>query len=151
MKRILTLVLTIAAMNVMGQNSLMIESQSNKQFKETIEWLEGAANEQNWKVIAIHNMQDALDKNGFQVLPIKVFSICLPEIANKVLSQDEDRIISAMMPCRISVYEKSDRNTYISRINTDLMVSNFEGNMKEVMESTGSKIEELLKPVVQSK
>jgi uncharacterized protein (DUF302 family) len=132
----------------MAQEQLMLENASKKSFDETVTWIEKTATDHDWKVIAIHDLQASMTKNGYEVLPVKVFALCKPEHAYKVLGKDNERIVSSMMPCRVSVYEKSDGKTYISRMNTKLMAGNFEGAVKEVMTVTTDEIEELLKPLL---
>ena len=144
---IITLTLLIT-MTSLAQNQMMLENQSKKNFNETIEWIDSVATENKWKVIALHNLQEAMNKNGYEVLPVKVFAICQPHHAYKVLGKDDERIVSSMMPCRISVYEKSDGKTYISRMNTSIMASSFEGVVKDVMVSTSEEIEVMIKPLL---
>lgn len=126
---------------------MILENKSNKSFDETVEWIDKTVTDNNWKVLTIHNLQDSMDKNGYEVLPVKVFAICQPHHAVKILGKDDERIVSSMMPCRISVYEKSDGNTYLSRMDTAMMSANFEGAVKEVMVSTSQEIEEMIKPL----
>lgn len=126
----------------------MLENQSKKSFAETVEWIEKTAADNKWKVQAVHDLQGSMKKNGYEVLPVKVLAICQPQHAIKVLGKDDERIVSSMMPCRVSVYEKSDGKTYISRMNTKMMASHFEGAVKEVMVGTSEEIEEMLKPVM---
>lgn len=141
----LTLLITMTSL---AQNQMMLENQSKKNFNETVEWVDSVATDNNWKVIAVHNLQEAMNKNGYKVLPVKVFAICQPDHAFKVLSKDDERIISSMMPCRISVYEKSDGKTYLSRMNTSILAAGFEGLIKEVMVSTAEEIEVMIKPLL---
>ncbi len=149
MKRLLitTIIVTIT-MTAIAQNQMMLENRSKKNFEETMAWIEKTATENQWKVIAIHDLQQSMEKNGYDVLPVKVFAICQPHHAFKVLGKDDERIVSSMMPCRISVYEKSDGKTYISRMNTAMMAASFEGAIKEVMVSTSEEIEEMLKKIM---
>jgi len=141
----LTLLITMTSL---AQNQMMLENESKKNFAETIEWIDKTVTENKWKVLAQHNLQEAMKKNGYEVLPVKVFAICQPHHAYKVLGKDDERIVSSMMPCRISVYEKSDGNTYISRMNTSMMAAGFEGAVKEVMVSTSEEIEVMIKPLL---
>lgn len=144
----LTILILLITMTTLAQNQMMLENKSKKEFNETIEWIENVATENQWKVIALHNLQESMKKNGYEVLPVKVFAICQPHHAVKVLGKDDERIVSSMMPCRISVYEKSDGATYISRMNTAMMAAGFEGAIKEVMVSTSEEIEEMIKPLL---
>lgn len=147
-KTLISLILVTASLAGFAQNEMMLENQSKKSFDETIEWIEKTAVDNNWKVIAIHDLQASMKKNGYEVLPVKVFAICQPEHAVKVLANDDYKLVSSMMPCRISVYEKSNGNTYISRMNTGILASVFEGVVKDVMTDTSAEIEEMIKPIL---
>lgn len=136
-------------MNSIAQNAMMLENKSKKNFDETIEWIEKTVTDNKWIVIAVHDLQNSLEKNGYNVLPVKVMAICQPHHAVKVLGRDDERIVSSMMPCRISVYQKSDNQTYISRMNTSMMASGFEGEIKEVMVTTSVEIEQMIDPILQ--
>ena len=62
--------------------------------------------------------------------------MCNPKYAYRLLSKDDLRIYSNMMPCRIAVYEKTDGQTYISRMNAGLFAAQIGGEVEEVMSAT---------------
>jgi len=53
-----------------------------------------------------------------------------------------------MMPCRISVYEKSDGNVYISRLNSVKLGGLFGGIIKVAMDEAGNESELIIQSVV---
>jgi len=111
------------AQNTSKENpSVLLESQSRFSFTETNEILSKTILENGWKITIIHDLQETMKKNGKEVLPVKVIEICNPGLAFQILSKDELRDVSPMLPCRISVYEKSDGLTYISRLNAPAFV-----------------------------
>lgn len=50
-----------------------------------------------------------------------VFEICQPDLAEKILLTDDEKIVSNLMPCRVAFYEKNDGNVYFSRMNSGLI------------------------------
>jgi len=108
--------------------STFLESESKYNFTETVEKLTAEIEKNTWKLSVVHDLQETLKKNGSEVLPIKVFALCHPKYSSKILSRDEERIVSTLMPCRISVYEKSNGKTYISRMNTGVLAKTFGWN-----------------------
>ena len=68
--------------------------------------------ENQWAMPHHYDLQATMQKHGFTVKPVKVFSICKPDIAVRILDNDTDKHVSAMMPCRVAVYEKSDGKKY---------------------------------------
>jgi uncharacterized protein (DUF302 family) len=89
-----------------------------------------------------------MTKNGFEVLPVNVFSICKPDVAVKILSSDQDRHISSMMPCRISVYQKTNGKTYVSRMNAGFLSKLLGGKAKAIMGEAGNRSEDILKAII---
>src|SRR5690554_3371413 len=112
---------------------MFIENRSKYSLEETISKLTEAISKSDWKVIHTHDLQQLMHKNGHEVLPANVMAICAPKYAHKLLSPDEERIYANMMPCRLSVYEKSDGKTYVSRMNIELFASQMGGVIQEVM------------------
>jgi uncharacterized protein (DUF302 family) len=82
---------------------------------------------------SIHDLQEKMRKNGKEVNPVKVIELCKPDYAYRLLSEDTLRIYSNMMPCRISVYEKEDGKTYVSRLNSAMLSSMIGGVVEDVM------------------
>jgi uncharacterized protein (DUF302 family) len=52
------------------------------------------------------------------------------------------------MPCRISVYEKSDGKVYISRLNGALLAHSFGGIIEEVMSQANNEMEEMINSLI---
>ena len=129
-------------------DSLLLESKSNFLFSKTIELLLETIQAQGWKLIATHDMQETLRKNGINVLPVTVIEICHPQLAASLLKPDDQRYASLLMPCRISVYEKSDGKTYISRLNPLVFAKKMGGVIAEVMPESFYKTEDILKSIL---
>lgn len=106
-----------AQVTVKTNSQALIETPSKYSFAATVDSLYKTAIANGWKVTATHDLQETMKKNGKEVLPVKVLEICNPGLAFQILSKDEVRDASVMLPCRISVYNKADGKTYISRMN----------------------------------
>jgi uncharacterized protein (DUF302 family) len=98
----------------MSTNQLIIELASPFDVPVTVEKIITAANQKGWQNPAVHNLQQSLAKSGKHVRPVQVIEICKPEYSGRMLELSDERIVSVMMPCRISVYEKEDGKTYIA-------------------------------------
>jgi len=130
-------------------SSLMIwEDKSRFGFDETIEKLTREVEGAQWKMPAVHDLQETMKKNGYDVRKVKVLEICQPKIAQQILSRDKERIVSSLMPCRIAVYEKSDGQVYVSRINSGLIGKLMEGVIPGVMKEATDGVENILKEVI---
>lgn len=129
------------------KTEMFFESKSKYGFEETVTQLSAQIEAGGWRLQHVHNLQETMKKNGFDVLQAKVLELCLPKYAYKLLSQDELRIYSNMMPCRIAVYDKSDGNTYVSRMNTAMLASQIGGVVEEVMSGAFNDAEVFVKEV----
>jgi uncharacterized protein (DUF302 family) len=131
----------------MKANQLVIEHSSKFGFGKTVDLLVAEAERREWKVPAVHDLQQSLAKSGKTVKPVKVIEICKPQYSGKMLELNDERIISVMMPCRISVYEKNDGLTYVSLINAGEMASSLPANIAGVMKAASDETFEIVKIV----
>lgn len=133
-----------------SQNNLpvMIENQSRFGFTETIEKLSKNILEKGWKITITHDLQETMKKNSKEVLPVKVVELCNPGLAFQILSKDELRNVSPMLPCRISVYEKSDGITYISRLNVPAFAGMIGGDVSKTIVQAFNETEEFVKALI---
>lgn len=131
-----------------NNEQIFLENESKYNFAETIEKLTAEIEKNTWKASAVHDLQETLKKNGTTVLPIKVFALCHPKHSSKILLKDDERIVSSLMPCRVSVYEKSNGKTYISRMNTGILAKSMGGVVEEVMIASSKEVEEILSSLI---
>lgn len=127
--------------------NFIVEKISRYNFAETVDRLKSLAEEDGWNVPAIHDLQQSLAKSGKHVKPVKVLEICKPRYSGQMLELNDERIISVMMPCRISIYEKDDGKTYVSLLNAALMSADLPENigmvMKEASDNTFVLVEKI--------
>ena len=133
----------------MKLEEMFFETESPYDFETTVEKLSQIIEEAGWKTPAIHDLQQTMLKFGKEVLPVKVFEICHPKHSSRILERNEERIASAMMPCRISVYNKNNGKTYISRINSGLIADAIGGIISEVMNDATSDLELIVEKAIQ--
>lgn len=130
-------------------NDTFIENLSPIDFNSTVDKLSKEIEKKSWKISNVYDLQKTMDKFGKDVLPVKVFSLCHPNHSSRILEKDSERIISSMMPCRVSVYEKNDGNTYISRMNSLIIASGFGGIIEQVMTDSANEVEEIIEKTLQ--
>jgi uncharacterized protein (DUF302 family) len=127
---------------------IVIEQKSKFSFDKTVQLLIETAEKHEWKVPFVHDLQQSLAKSGKSVKPVKVIEICKPQFSGKMLELNDERIISVMMPCRISVYEKDDGKTYIGLINAGEMAATLSPNIAKVMKAAADETFEIVKSAV---
>ena len=130
--------------------TMFFENRSRYGFEETINQLKELVPENEWKIIQILDLQETMKKNGKDVLPVKVLEMCKPDYAYQLLSDNSLRIYSNMMPCRVSVYEKTDGNTYISRMNSAMFAEQIGGVLQEVMSKAFEDVESMIKEIAKN-
>ena len=146
---VLVIAFLLTSLTASGQSEeTFIESESRLGFDETIKVLEESIASSGWKVLIIHDLQTSMKKTGKEVLSVKVFEVCNPKHSYKLLSQDDKRIYSSLMPCRFSVYEKADGKVYVSRMNSIILSKQIGGLVEEVMTDATNETEEFLKTVL---
>lgn len=128
---------------------MLKESTSRYDFESTVSKFEAAVLAQDWKIPAVQDLQATLHKFGKTVGPVKVFEICHPDHAEKILKKSEERIVSTMMPCRVAIYEKADGKVYLSRMNSGLMARTMGGIINEVMQQAYKENEKMVAAVTQ--
>jgi len=131
----------------MKKSQIVVEHKSRFAFEKTVEMLVADAEKREWKVPAVHDLQQSLAKSGKTVRPVKVIEICKPKYSGQMLELNDERIISVMMPCRISVYEKDDGLTYVSLINAGEIASGLPPNIARVMKEASDETFEITKIV----
>jgi len=145
---IVGVILTGIVMYSSAPGMMINEDVSKYSFEETIEKLTESAVAMGWKVPTVHSLDKSVKGAGYDVLSVSVIELCHPGHAGKILSNDEDKIVTSMMPCRVSVYKKENGEVIVSRMNTGLVSSLFGGNVSTVMAEATNDTEKMLKSVL---
>jgi uncharacterized protein (DUF302 family) len=132
----------------MSTNQLIIEQLSPFDVSTTVQKLIDAATQREWQNPATHNLQQSLAKSGKEVRPVQVVEICKPEYSGLMLEKSDERIVSIMMPCRISVYEKVDGKTYVALMNTSAMSAGMPDSIAGPMQGAADETFEIVKSVI---
>jgi len=132
----------------MTTNQIIIEQVSPFNVDTTVEKLIAAAALKEWQNPAVHNLQQSLAKSGKTVRPVQVIEICKPEYSGKMLEKNDERIVSVMMPCRISVYEKEDGKTYVALLNMAEMISGLSPVAIEAIRGATNESRDIVKSVI---
>lgn len=102
-------------------------------YEETITKIESAVTNGGWVISSKMDMQKSLAKHGQTAPRVTLLKICEPHYAAKILNDDSAIRVSLMMPCTISIYEKSDGKAYVATMNAGVMGRLFGGTVAEVM------------------
>ena len=140
------LVIAVFSVFYLTPQVLLKETKSGFDFETTIEKFEKAVIDGGWKIPAKHNLRETLLKSGkSDVNNVLVFEICNPDLAEKILLSEDEKLVSSLLPCRVAFYEKNDGNVYFSRMNSGLL-SRVMGKITRVqMKQAFDETEEFLK------
>jgi uncharacterized protein (DUF302 family) len=133
----------------MDKSNIILENASRLDFNQTVDLLISEAEKREWSVPAVHNLQQSLAKSGKIVRPVKVIEICKPAYSGKMLELSDERIVSVMMPCRISVYEKDDGKVYVSLINAGMLAEKMPDKIRKVMTEASDETLEIVRTVIE--
>ncbi len=128
-------VLVMAFIYLVVPRLMFQEVRSPLGFAETVEKIQrNIASAGAWGVVGVTEFSQSIEKHGAgSIAPMTLIKFCHPHYAYSILRHDEHKLLSALMPCTISVYQKGDGVTYISRMNIGLMGRMFRGIVKETM------------------
>ena len=127
---------------------MMKENKSNYDFETTVEKLEKSIEKAGWKIPHVNDLQATMKKFGKDVRQVQVYEICHPDHAYKILNQDDERIVSSLMPCRVAIYEKSDGSVYLSRMNAGLLSKPMSPIIRNTMSTAADETEEIINDII---
>lgn len=134
----------------MATNQIIIEHVSPYDVTSTVEKLVATATKKEWQNPATHNLQQSLANAGKVVRPVQVIELCKPAYSGQMLEKSDERVISVMMPCRISVYEKEDGKTYVALLNANEMLSGMPATIANVMKAANDETFDIVRSVIGS-
>jgi uncharacterized protein (DUF302 family) len=114
---------------------MLIKLSTDKSVSETAAALQAAVQTNHFGVMQVHNLKETMAKKGVEFArECLIFEVCQPQQAKKVL--DENMSLSTALPCRISIYEESDKTVLATLKPTTLLamfgVPQLEAVAKEV-------------------
>ena len=143
------LICGVVVWKTMPQIMLTIKK-SNYDFEETFSRIENSILDHDWDIQRIYDMQECMETYGYEdIKNISIFSICKPENVADILADDKNKKVTAIMPCRMGIYETSNGDVYVSRMNIALMSKMFGGVIEDVMSGVAKDEAEILKGIIE--
>jgi len=124
--------------------AMFLEDTSPKPLVPTVEAFREAVRAAGWSMLGVTNMAGILSERGFTVHPVLVFEPCSGRYSFDLLSRDETRFVSSMIPCRVAIYQTSTGKVIISRINSVAMADMVGGHAGTVIRASGEGIERII-------
>jgi len=134
------ILLTAGAGWMMMPGMMLKEYKSPYGVEESVEKIKENALAEGWVVANVMALDKSVKQHGGGDLsPVRLVNLCEANHAYNILKGDDTKIVSVMMPCTISVYQKTDGKTYIGAMNAGLLGKMFGGIVAEVMGGTVAK------------
>ncbi len=131
-------------------NMMLNVDQSKFGFDETFNLIEDSIINHDWDIQRIYDIQECMQFYGHEDMrKVSIFSICKPDNVAKILKDDKNKKVTAIMPCRIGVYEDSQGIVYVSRLNIALLSKMFGGVIEEVMQGVAKDESDILKGIIE--
>ncbi len=128
-----------------GREAIVVEKIIQKDYQTTVDTLRQQLKEDGWRLMAEIDLGTRLSRKGVEVPGgLVVFKLTSGKNAMPLLAKDETRYVSAMMPCGLSVYGKSDGSVVISRMNFEMMGRMMAPEVAAVMEKSIRQLEETI-------
>jgi len=103
------------------------------------------ASKTGWALSGLRNGAKPIEKDGGNVLPVLMIEACSTRYSGPVLKDDSVRFLSILMPCKISVYKKSDGKVYIGTMNASLIGALFGAKIGSIMKDVAEDQQSFLK------
>ena len=116
---------------------------SEKSFEAVAAALEEKAAANQFRVLAVHDVQATLAEKGFERGPLKIIEVCNSGFAYEALNKDMS--VAMFMPCRFTVYPEGGKT--VVNLARPMMISQMLPDSG--LENLASEVEDRLKKIMQ--
>ncbi len=88
-------------------DKLAYRMESDKPFAAVTAEIEKQTAEHQFRVLAVHDVQDTLAEKGFERGPLKIIEVCNAGFAHKATQKDIH--VALFMPCKFTVHTEGDK------------------------------------------
>ena len=140
------IVFTGIAINLSGGKMMIKELKSPYDFEKTIETITNRINSKpGWHVVTVIDQNKEVQAHGGKAIgKFNIVQYCNGKYSSDMLSADNRKIIGAMLPKNLAVYEKSDGQVYVATSNGIVMGKLFGGETETLIEKVSLEVEEML-------
>ena len=126
---------------------MLIKRRSDRSYDDTVAILsEGFKKKQDWRILKVNDYQESTAPFG-AIEKVCSVNVCNPRSALKILADDANRGVTAIMPLAIGVYEDKKGQVFVSQLNVKLLGKMFGGTIAEVMGGAGTALDEVIASV----
>lgn len=137
-------IITFLAIFIVLPRQMFVVAESELNFEETVNTIAKSAEASDWAIPQQYNLQATMKKYGYETEPVVVMSMCNAVHAEKILNSVSSRFVSAMMPCRLAVYENGGK-IYASMLNAKLFYPFLKKDAKETLRAANEESMQILR------
>ena len=139
-------VFSAIAMNTAAPQMMIKEVASPYDFEKTVRVIQERIDaKEGWHVITTYDENAEVTANGGTPIgKMAVIKYCNGKFASRMLSADERKKISVMLPKSISVYEDSKGKVFIAMSNGKVVGKLFGGEVEAIVEEVSREVEEIM-------
>lgn len=140
-------IFTGIVLNFSAGKMMIKEMKSPYDFEKTVEVITQRINDEpGWHVVTVIDQNKEVQQHGGR--PIGKFNIiqyCNGKYSSWMLKADDRKMMGAMLPKNLAVYEKSDGQVYVSTSNGAVMGKLFGGETETIVERVSLEVENMLR------
>jgi len=135
---------------IMMPKMMLTTYKSKFTYEETIKKLTIAIDlKDDWKVTKEFDFQKNIIDAGYdKIKRVGSFALCNPKYASMILTEEQNRKVTSIMPLKLGVFEKKNGQIYVSELNIGLMGMMFGGTIAKVMSVAGKDVKEIIVSVM---
>ncbi len=145
---VLALCLGINILLSHAQTQMFLQTESPKSLPETVKIFKEEVTAGGWSILNTTNMAGILSEKGYTLSPVLIFDVCSGKYSAQILSKDEHRFVTPLMPCRVSIYQTGQGKVIIARLNAKSMVPMFSAELGEIMLKSSAEVEKIIEKTI---
>ncbi len=125
-------------------HQMFVETASPADMTDTVTVFMEEVEAAGWSHLTTHDMGEILAAQGFTLDPVLIVEVCSGKYSAQLLGNDDTRFVASMIPCRVAIYQTSEGQVIISRMNTTMMAGMMPPTVAEVITASGNEVEAII-------
>lgn len=141
------IIFTGIAINISAGKMMIKEMKSPYDQEKTVATIVARINAKpGWHVVTVIDQNKEVQAHGGTAIgKFNIIQYCNGKYSSEMLAADDRKIIGAMLPKNLAVYEKSDGQVYVATSNGAVMGKLFGGETDNLIEKVSLEVEDILR------
>ena len=147
---VLGMVFTMAVIKFSMMTVMFPVIESPYDYNTTLRKVKENIRAEGWMIPSSYDYRKLVMDAGYgDIGRIEVVELCTPKWASKLLSREDVKPMSVMLPCRFSVYETRDGKVHVAALNNSFFAKVFGGFIGSVMGPASAEEERMLERLLE--